>query len=172
MFWPGSVDWDSWGQISQVIGVQEMTAHHTVLSTWLHGWLFRLGRALGSDNLGVFLYIVLQFLVCAWVFGQVTAFAARLGCSRGVQYAVTAFFALNPIWGAFIQTQVKDTLYTGLFVLFVLKTADLLLFPQEWQGSPPAPDRLRGARRALLSAAQKRHLCRCADAAGVGLHRE
>lgn len=137
VFWPGSVDWDSWGQISQVIGVQEMTAHHTVLSTWLHGWLFRLGRALGSDNLGVFLYIVLQFLVCAWVFGQVTAFAARLGCSRGVQYAVTAFFALNPIWGAFIQTQVKDTLYTGLFVLFVLKTADLLLFPQEWQGSRP-----------------------------------
>lgn len=137
VFWPGSVDWDSWGQISQVLGVQEMTAHHTVLSTWLHGWLFRLGRALGSDNLGVFLYIVLQFLVCAWVFGQVTAFAARLGCSRGVQYAVTAFFALDPIWGAFIQTQVKDTLYTGLFVLFVLKTADLLLFPQEWQGSHP-----------------------------------
>ena len=137
VFWPGSVDWDSWGQISQVLGVQEMTAHHTVLSTWLHGWLFRLGRALGSDNLGVFLYIVLQFLVCAWVFGQVTAFAARLGCSRGVQYAVTAFFALDPIWGAFIQTQVKDTLYTGLFVLFVLKTADLLLFPQEGQGSRP-----------------------------------
>lgn len=137
VFWPGSVDWDSWGQISQVLGVQEMTAHHTVLSTWLHGWLFRLGRALGSDNLGVFLYIVLQFLVCAWVFGQVTAFAAKLGCSRGVQYAVTAFFALDPIWGAFIQTQVKDTLYTGLFVLFVLKTADLLLFPQEWQGSCP-----------------------------------
>ena len=137
VFWPGSVDWDSWGQISQVLGVQEMTAHHTVLSTWLHGWLFRLGRALGSDNLGVFLYIVLQFLVCAWVFGQVTAFAARLGCSRGVQYAVTAFFALDPIWGAFIQTQVKDTLYTGLFVLFVLKTADLLLFPQEWQVSRP-----------------------------------
>ena len=137
VFWPGSVDWDSWGQISQVLGVQEMTAHHTVLSTWLHGWLFRLGRALGSDNLGVFLYIVLQFLVCAWVFGQVTAFAARLGCSRGVQYAVTAFFALDPIWGAFIQTQVKDTLYTGLFVLFVLKTADLLLFPQKWQGNRP-----------------------------------
>ena len=137
VFWPGSVDWDSWGQISQVLGAQEMTAHHTVLSTWLHGWLFRLGRALGSDNLGVFFYIAVQFLVCAWVFGQVTAFAAKLGCARGVQYAVTVFFALDPIWGAFIQTQVKDTLYTGLFVLFVLKTADLLLFPQEWQGSRP-----------------------------------
>ena len=137
VFWPGSVDWDSWGQISQVLGAQEMTAHHTVLSTWLHGWLFRLGRALGSDNLGVFFYIAVQFLVCAWVFGQVTAFAAKLGCARGVQYAVTAFFALDTIWGAFIQTQVKDTLYTGLFVLFVLKTADLLLFPQEWQGNRP-----------------------------------
>ena len=134
VFWPGSVDWDSWGQISQVIGKQQMTAHHTVLSTWLHGCLFLLGRALGSDALGVFLYIVLQFIVCAWVFGQVTAFAAKLGCSRSVQYAVTAFFALDPIWGAFIQTQVKDTLYTGLFVLFMLKTADVLLFPHEWQG--------------------------------------
>lgn len=134
VFWPGSVDWDSWGQISQVLGKQQMTAHHTVLSTWLHGWLFLAGRALGSDNLGVFFYIVLQFVVCAWVFGQVTAFAAKLGCTRWVQYAVTAFFALDPIWGVFIQTQVKDTLYTGLFVLFVLKTADLLLFPQEWQG--------------------------------------
>lgn len=134
VFWPGSVDWDSWGQISQVLGKQEMTAHHTVLSTWLHGWLFLVGRALGSDNVGVFLYIVLQFVVCAWVFGQVTAFAAKLGCPRWAQYAVTAFFALNPVWGAFIQTQVKDTLYTGLFVLFVLKTADLLLFPQEWRG--------------------------------------
>ena len=107
-----------------------------MLSTWLHGWLFLAGRALGSDNLGVFFYIVLQFVVCAWVFGRVTAFAAKLGCTRKVQYAVTAFFALNPIWGVFIQTQVKDTLYTGLFVLFVLKTADLLLFPQEWQGKP------------------------------------
>ena len=134
VFWPGSVDWDSWGQISQVLGKQDMTAHHTVLSTWLHGWLFLLGRALGSDNLGVFLYIVLQFIVCAWVFGQVTAFAARLGCTRRVQYAVTAFFALDPIWGVFIQTQVKDTLYTGIFVLFVLKTAELLLFPAEYTG--------------------------------------
>ncbi len=134
VFWPGSVDWDSWGQISQVLGKQEMTAHHTVLSTWLHGWLFLAGRALGSDNLGVFFYIVLQFVVCAWVFGQAAAFAAKLGCSRRVQYAVTAFFALNPLWGAFIQTQVKDTLYTGVFVLFVLKTAELLVFPQEHKG--------------------------------------
>lgn len=135
VFWPGSVDWDSWGQISQVIGKQEMTAHHTVLSTWLHGWLFQLGRALGSDNLGVFFYIVLQFVICAWVYGQVAAFAGKLGGSCRLQYAVTTFFALNPIWGAFIQTQVKDTLYTGLFVLFVLKTADLLIFPQEWRAS-------------------------------------
>ena len=80
--------------------------------------------------------------------------------SRGVQYAVTAFFALNPIWGVFIQTQVKDTLYTGLFVLFVLKTADLLPVsythlagrlpfcdgrqPQQFHRQPRFPRGLRG----------------------------
>ncbi len=60
----------------------------------------------------------------------------QVGCSRGVQYAVTAFFALDPIWGAFIQTQVKDTLYTGLFCS-CRKPPDLLLFPQKWQGNRP-----------------------------------
>lgn len=35
VFWPGSVDWDSWGQISQVLGVQEMTAHHAIAQSYM-----------------------------------------------------------------------------------------------------------------------------------------
>ena len=120
------------------VGVFCMAGYAVLFYHAVWGLYALLGRSrTGGEDFPQTRYIVLQFLVCAWVFGQVTAFAARLGCSRGVQYAVTAFFALDPILGAFIQTQVKDTLYTGLFVLFVLKTADLLLFPQEWQGSRP-----------------------------------
>lgn len=129
---PGSVDWDSHTQICQVLGSMEMTDHHTVLSTWLHGGCLLLGRALGSDNLGVFLYILLQCLVCAWAYGQVVAFCAKLQCPRGFQYAVTAFFALVPVWGAFAQSMVKDTLFAAVFTLFFVYMAELLLFPQEY----------------------------------------
>lgn len=132
VFWPGSVDWDSYGQICQMTGSAEMTAHHTVLSTWLHGWCFWAGRFLGSDNLGVFLYILLHSLVCAWAFSRIVRFAARLGCSRSLQYGVTAFFALVPVWGAFIQTPVKDTLFAGVFAAFAVYTAEFILFPQSF----------------------------------------
>lgn len=133
VFWPGSVDWDSYGQICQMTGSAELTAHHTVLSTWLHGWCFWAGRFLGSDNLGVFLYILLHSLVCAWAFGRIVGFAARLGCNRSIQYGVTAFFALVPVWGAFIQTPVKDTLFTGLFAAFAVYTAEFILFPESYE---------------------------------------
>ena len=161
------------GQISQVLGVQEMTAHHTVLSTWLHGWLFRLGRALGSDNLGVFLYIVLQFLVCAWVFGQVTAFAARLGCSRGVQYAVTAFFALDPRLGRVHPDAGQGyALHGTVRPVRAVKPPTCCSFRRNGTGSRPrlTAYAVLGVLCCLLR--EKRHLCRCADAAGVGLHRE
>ena len=130
---PGSVDWDSHTQICQVLGSMEMTDHHTVLSTWLHGGCLMIGRALGSDNLGVFLYILLQCLICAWAYGQVVAFCAKLQCPRAFQYAVTAFFALVPVWGAFAQSMVKDTLFAAIFTLFFVYTAEMLLFPQEYE---------------------------------------
>lgn len=132
IFWPGSVDWDSYGQICQMTGSAEMTAHHTVLSTWLHGWCFWAGRFLGSDNFGIFLYILLHSLVCAWAFSRIVRFADRLGCNRAIQYGITAFFAVVPVWGAFIQTPVKDTLFTGLFAAFAVYTAEFILFPESY----------------------------------------
>lgn len=133
---PGSVDWDSHTQICQVLGSMEMTAHHTVLSTWLHGGLVQAGRLFGSDNLGVFLYILLQCLICAWIYGQIVAFCSKLRAPCGLQYAVTAFFALVPVWGAFAQSMVKDTLFAAVFSLFVLYTADIWIFSSEYQTRP------------------------------------
>lgn len=133
---PGSVDWDSHTQICQALGTMEMTAHHTVLSTWLHGACVGLGRMLGSDNLGVFLYILLQCLFCAWAYGQVVAFCAKLSCPRALQYGVTVFFALVPVWGAFAQTMVKDTLFAAVFAWFAVGTAKVWLFTDEYRQHP------------------------------------
>ena len=115
---PGSVDWDSHTQICQALDSMEMTAHHTVLSTWLHGGLVQLGRLFGSDNLGVFLYVLLQCLACAWIYGQIVAFCAKLKAPRWLQYAVTAFFALVPVWGAFAQSYGQGyVVRSGLFAI-------------------------------------------------------
>lgn len=133
---PGSVDWDSHTQICQALGTMEMTAHHTVLSTWFHGACVGLGRMLGSDNLGVFFYIFLQCLICAWAYGQVVAFGAKLHCPRALQYGATAFFALVPVWGAFAQTMVKDTLFAAIFAWFAVQTAEVWIFSDEYEKRP------------------------------------
>lgn len=125
---PGSVDWDSHTQISQMLGDLPMTAHHTVLSTWLHGGTVALGRLLGSDNLGVFFYIALQTVFAAYVFSRMVVFAKRLQTPRGLQYGILAFFALVPAWGAYMQTMLKDTLFAAMFALFMLRTAELMMF--------------------------------------------
>lgn len=142
---PGSVDWDSHTQICQVLGTMEMTTHHTVFSTWLHGGLVQLGRLLGSDNLGVFLYILLQCLFCAWVYGQIVGFCAKLKLPWALSYTVTAFFALVPVWGAFAQSMVKDTLFAAVFSLFVLYTADIWIFADEYEVRPILYGRYLGA---------------------------
>lgn len=133
---PGSVDWDSHTQICQALGSMEMTTHHTVLSTWLHGGCIALGRALGSDNLGVFLYVLPQCLICAWIYSRIVAFTAKLNCPRGVQYAVTVFFAVVPVWGSFAQTMVKDTLFAAIFAWFILYTAEVWMFAEEYEANP------------------------------------
>ena len=164
VFWPGSVDWDSWGQISQVLGVQEMTAHHTVLSTWLHGWLFRLGRALGSDNLGVFLYIVLQFLVCAWVFGQVTAFCRQARLLPRCAVCGHSVLCARPHLGRVHPDAGQGYALHGTVRPVRAENRRPAALSAGMAGKPPASDRLRGARRALLPAAQKSAsmpLCRC-----------
>ena len=52
VFWPAPWTGTPGGRSRRCLrGCREMTAHHTVLSTWLHGWLFRLGRALGSVSI-------------------------------------------------------------------------------------------------------------------------
>ena len=66
-FYPGSVCFDGYFQLNQVAGVQPLTNKHPIMSTFILGFFFKLGR-LVNDNFGVFLYIMFQLLASSAIY--------------------------------------------------------------------------------------------------------
>lgn len=118
-FYPGSVCFDGYFQLNQVAGVQPLTNKHPIMSTFILGFFFKLGR-LVNDNFGVFLYIMFQLLASSAIYALSIRQIRRIGMSLKVCVLAVLYFALVPVWGAYIQAVVKDTLYTAVFVWFAV----------------------------------------------------
>lgn len=122
IFYPASITNDCVVQIAQFYGFLPLDNAHPIFSTLLVGSFVKLGDLLGSQNLGMFLYILLQSAVCAY------AFALIINCIRDLktpplfQYFTLAFYCIVPIWGGYAQCAIKDTLFTGAMTLFCLQT--------------------------------------------------
>ena len=124
-FYPGMVIWDMSEMVSQFFGLSTMTTWHSVFTAWVFSGLVWFGRLLGSDNIGVCLYMLLQTGLLAWAPGASISWLRRLGVRECWQMAVLAFFALVPIWGCYAQMIGKDTLFTATLLLFTLQTLTL-----------------------------------------------
>ena len=122
VFFPGTLSWDMGEMLHQFFGLREMDTWHPVFTTWLLGACFWLGRLLGGDNVGTFLFTLLQSVTLALALGYAVTCMARLWARRWVLLAALAFFALAPIWGGYAQFVCKDTLYAAMVLLLTLQT--------------------------------------------------
>lgn len=118
-FYPGSVCFDGYFQLNQVAGVRPLTNKHPIMSTFILGFFFKLGR-LVNDNFGVFLYIMFQLFASSAIYALSIKQIRRIGMSLKACVLAVLYFALVPVWGAYIQAVVKDTLYTAVFVWFAV----------------------------------------------------
>lgn len=124
VFFPGSFTFDGTNQMDVFYGFLPKTNHHPYLMTLLMGSVFDLGRRLGSDNLGIALWVGLQTLVQAAALSLSVRSMRRMGAPTMALAATTAFFALTPAWGAYAQAFLKDTLFASLLCLYVTLLAE------------------------------------------------
>ena len=128
IFYPGSAIYDMTYQMVQGVGFQPVNAHHPIFATWVIGLCGKISLALtGKLNLGIFLYILLQSAVCVLAFSSMFSFMAKRGVRRGYWISLLFVFAVVPLFGGAMQCGTKDTLFTGLFVWFLVLLAELLL---------------------------------------------
>lgn len=125
-FWPGTLQYDSCGQLLQYLGVGKMTGHHPVSVTILMGILLDMGRSVfHSDNAGIFIYTLLQFTMQCIVFSYGFCVFKRLCVPIWFRWVSLVFYGLFPLlpnWGI---SYVKDSGYYICFVLLTLSTLDL-----------------------------------------------
>lgn len=125
VFAPGSFTYDGIFQMDMWHGFAAPSDHHPWVMTALMGGVFDIGRALGSDNLGVALWVGMQALVQALALAGSVSCMRRMGAPTAVLAAALAFFAVVPAWGAYAQAFLKDTLFASLFCLYVMLLAEL-----------------------------------------------
>lgn len=131
-YFPGTVGWDSFAQLNMYFGLHEKgwSSHYPILSTYILGFCMQIGQYLGSDNLGIFTYVILQSLVCAYIYALIVASMGKLKVCRTLQLLALVFFAIIPMWGMYAQIAIKDTLFFGFFALYALQTI-MLVYDRE-----------------------------------------
>lgn len=130
-FWPGTLQYDSCGQLLQYYGVGPMTGHHPLPVTMVMGFLMDIGRnVFHSDNVGLFLYTGSQFIVQTLVISYGFCVYRRIHAPMWIRWFSLFFYSLFPLvpnWGI---SYVKDTGYYISFLLYTFVLIDLFLLEE------------------------------------------
>ncbi|MCI8483823.1 MAG: hypothetical protein HFH41_05740 [Lachnospiraceae bacterium] len=130
VFFPGSTPYDSMYQINMFFGAERLSNHHPILDTFLLGGCVKLGRMISGDALGIFLYVVFQVILLLIVLQFFFKVIEEMGMNGIFRLSCLLFFSVFPLWGAYIQSNIKDVIYiTGLLawilmVFLILKRED------------------------------------------------
>lgn len=139
IYYPGSMPYDPVAQIYQIHGsgafrpeLWEPTVDgwisnsHPILHTLILGGFFELGDALGSQNLGIFMYSIFQCLVRALSFAAVCCFLRRLGVPKIFCLLTIAFFALFPAIATSSMVTFKDHLFSPIYVIYLMQVIEIV----------------------------------------------
>lgn len=96
------------------------TTHHPLIHTALIRWFLLLGDAIGSFQVAMALFSIMQMLVLSSVYAYSCTMITRLTGKKWPMWVATAWFALLPFHPVMALSMTKDTLFTGFMVLFVV----------------------------------------------------
>lgn len=123
IYYPGCATWDTFLALESAFSIVAPNNHHPIYYSWLLGGFIQFGRALfGSDNLGLFLFVLMQTGLCAWAYAMLLSAMRELGAKRSFRIVCLLFFALTPIWGAYAVLCDKDSLFAAFSVMFAVWT--------------------------------------------------
>lgn len=98
----------------------EFIDHHPIFDTLVYGWFISLGDALGSQNVGMFLFSILQNLGIAATLSLSVCYLERLGIPKPFRFAALAFAAFFPYYPCFASSAMKDMLFVLGFTPFCI----------------------------------------------------
>lgn len=136
LIYPGSMSNDGWGQLKQFelafagghIHKYIISDHHPFIDTLIMGAVITPFGQHHQWQLGFFTYVLLQGVLTSLAFGWTIWFAKnRLHLSEIVQRRLLLTYALWPVFATTVGSISKDTLFSWIFVLFMIIYADIIV---------------------------------------------
>lgn len=133
-FYPGSMFYDTFYQISQSYPMDSpvnfgvwyvpnvpvdahFSDHHPIFDTLIYGLFAQVSDHLtGSWNLGLFVLSCIQAFATAIVLSYGLAVAREFGAPRFICAAAYLFFGLVPIFGHYASLNMKDSLFSPVYI--------------------------------------------------------
>ena len=112
-----------------------LTQHHPPLHTALVGLCVQAGISLaGSENLGIFIYAVLQWIVDILAISWAFRIAQIVGTPRAPRFVALGFIALVPAYSNYSVLVTKDVLFASALLLFVIELVYLVFCAASFDG--------------------------------------
>ncbi len=110
-----------------------ITNHHPVIHTLLLGTSLKIGNIIGNDNLGLFIYSIIQILILSSVLSFTIKYMKKINTSYKYRLLALFIYALIPMFPMYAMSAVKDVIFSCLIILYIifiyhiLKNKDLKL---------------------------------------------
>lgn len=117
-YYPSILNYDGPAQIYMYM-TNTMT-HHTILSTLLMGFCYKIGIEISNTQIGILLYSIIQMTLMAAIFSYSVHFIEKKTNKRWIRNISLIFYALFPLNQLFPLMTTKDTLFAGLVVMFII----------------------------------------------------
>lgn len=125
--YPGGIDFDSYYQLLEPLGLFPLTNHWPVASSTFFAGCFLLGKTLfGSNNAGLFTIVVLQALFCAACMARSLQAMHRLRLNNGLLALTLAAYSLATIFSRYTTSVGKDCMFACALSLCLSLLAELL----------------------------------------------
>lgn len=131
-FYPGTMSYDGLWQLDVYKGITVIadnhppiigfTNHHPALITLIMGFLMDIGRNLLNDNLGMFLYILPQIFINAFVYAYVLKIMKKMDTPFTIKLISLIFYSAFPFLVINSITYIKDTMFYLIFLLIFVYT--------------------------------------------------
>jgi len=139
IYYPGIINYDNANQIKEMLGIHTryldainpissstLTNFNPIVHTVLLGGLFKIGLLLGSANIGLFMYTILQMFIVIAIYSYAISYSIKEKVSPIYGLIILLSLGIVPIFGYYSITAVKDTLYTAFLLLFSIELYEVL----------------------------------------------
>ncbi len=118
--YPAGFEMDAYNQIADFMD-GTMTAHWPPASSaWMGIFVLAGDKILGSTNIGIFLYCIVQLIIGSAIFSYTALVMRRFNIPAIWTYISVLVFALMPIYPGYITSVVKDSPFALMVVLFIV----------------------------------------------------